>query len=165
MNTGPDGIKVLHFFEGCRLAAYPDPATGGEPITIGWGITYPGLKLGTTITQAQADKMFTDRLAREFEPGVLAELKRTPTQSQFDAMVCLAYNIGLGNFRSSTLVRMFNRQEPGVENQFLRWDRAAQRRMLGLHRRRVAERALYLGASGEDAIKAGAAVRALPVLP
>jgi hypothetical protein len=37
--------------------------------------------------------------------------------------------------------------------------------MLGLHRRRVAERALYLGASGEDAIKAGAAVRSLPVLP
>jgi lysozyme len=165
MNTSPNGIAVMHYFEDCRLKAYPDPATGGAPWTIGWGDTGPDVVPGLIITQAEADRRFARRLAREFEPGVLAELKRTPTQSQFDAMVCLAYNIGLGNFRASTLVRMFNRRELGVANQFLRWDRAAQRRMLGLHRRRVAERALYLGASAEDAIKAGAAVRALPVLP
>jgi lysozyme len=149
----------MHYFENCVLRAYPDPATGGAPWTIGWGDTGPDVVPGLVITQAEADARFARRLWREFEPGVLSSLKRTPTQAQFDAMVCLAYNIGLGNFQPSTLVRLFNRRAHGVEDQFLRWDKAAGRVMLGLRRRRAAERALYLGATGEEAIKIGAAVR------
>lgn len=158
MNTSPNGIVVLHYFESCRLRAYPDPATGGRPWTIGWGDTGPHVQAGMTISQAEADARFERRLADEFEPGVLEELTIAPTQPQFDAMVCLAYNIGLGNFKSSTLVRMFNRNEQGVEDQFLRWARANGKPMLGLKRRRTAERALYLGASGVEAIAAGASV-------
>lgn len=159
MKTSANGIAVMHYFESCRLEAYPDPATGGAPWTIGWGNTAPDVVPGLKITQAQADARFERRLATEFEPGVLKLLKRTPTQAQFDALVCFAYNVGLRNLSDSTLLRMFNTGQPGVEDQFLRWNKANGRVMLGLTRRRTAERALYLGKSGAEAIAIGAAVK------
>lgn len=158
MNTSANGIGVMHYFEQCRLTAYPDPATGGAPWTIGWGDTND-VQPGMTITQAEADARFAKRLAREFEPGVMSLVKRAPNQGQFDALVCFAYNVGLRNLSDSTLLRMFNTGQPGVEDQFLRWDKANGRVMLGLTRRRTAERALYLGKTGAEAIAIGAAVK------
>lgn len=155
MKTSADGIAVIKYFESCRLTAYPDPATGGDPWTIGFGDTGPDVVSGLTITQADADARLARRLADEFEPGVLERLKHTPTQCQFDAMVSLAFNIGLPNFWGSTLVRMFNIGQPGVDLQFIRWDKAAGKSMWGLRRRRAAERMLYLGASAAEAIAAG----------
>lgn len=160
MKTGKEGIALMHYYEQCRLKAYPDPATGGAPWTIGWGDTGPDVKPGLVITQQEADDRFERRLAREFEPGVLDVLQQNPTQGQFDAMVCLAYNIGLGNFRSSTLLRKFNLGDTaGASAQFLVWNKAAGKVMLGLRRRRAAERALFDGATGREAIAIGAAVK------
>ena len=159
MKTSTNGVQVLHNFEGCKLTAYPDPATGGRPWTIGYGDTGPDVVPGLVITQDEADARFTRRLADEFEPGVLSALKATPTQGQFDAMVCLSYNIGLGNFRSSTLLRKFNAGDvPGADAQFPAWNKAAGKIMLGLRRRRAAEQALFRGLSGDQAIAVGAAV-------
>jgi len=150
-----DGLRVIKYFESCRLDAYPDPATGGEPITIGWGSTYPGLKLGDRITQAEADAMLARRLTDEFEPGVRTLLVRDPLPGQFDAMVSWAYNVGLSAAKSSTLVRLFNVGAAGVADQFLRWDKAAGKSMWGLRRRRAAERALYMGLTASQAIDIG----------
>lgn len=164
MKTSAEGIYLMHKYESCRLTAYPDPATGGAPFTIGYGETGPHVKPGMTITHAQADAMFSDRLAREFEPGVINALGGTEVnQCEFDALVCFAYNVGLANLRGSTLMRMLKAGYKKVAaDQFLRWDKAAGKRMLGLYRRRVSERALFLGASGVDAYKQGQAVKALP---
>lgn len=160
MHVSSNAIEVMHYFEQCRLKSYPDPATGGAPWTIGWGDTGPDVVPGLVITQAEADARFAKRLAREFEPGVLNALQLTPTQAQFDGMVCLAYNIGLGNFKSSTLLRKFNLGDfAGAAEQFLVWVKAAGRVMLGLRRRRAAERALFLGAGGTAAIAVGAAIK------
>lgn len=160
MRTSSNGIELMHYFESCVLTAYPDPATGGAPWTIGYGDTGPDVKPGLVITQAEADARFAKRLAREFEPGVLNALQQNPEQCQFDAMVCLAYNIGLGNFRSSTLLRKFNLGDTDAASaQFLVWNKAAGKVMLGLRRRRAAERALFEGATGREAIAVGAAVR------
>ena len=146
----------MHHYEGCELTAYPDPATGGDPITIGYGCTGPNIKLGMTITQDEADSMFSDRLAKEFEPGVGLALRLPVTQGQFDACVCLAFNIGVGAFRSSTLVRKFNAGDiGGASDQFPRWDKAAGQSMKGLRRRRAAERALFQGMTGDQAIAVG----------
>ena len=159
MKTSTNGVQVLHFFEGCELEAYPDPATGGDPWTIGWGNTGPGIKLGISITQDEADAMFTQRLAKEFEPGVAVVLRLPVTQGQFDGAVCLAYNIGLGAFRASTLVRKFNAGDTdGASDQFLRWNKAAGQIMRGLRRRRAAERALFGGMTGDQSIAIGKAV-------
>ncbi len=164
MKTSDDGIKLMHYYESCGLSAYPDPATGGPPWTIGWGETGPDVKRGMTITQQDADQRFASRLAREFEPGVIAALGSIKvSQKQFDALVSFAYNVGLANLRSSTLLRkLLAGDEAGAANQFLRWDKAAGKRMLGLYRRRVSERALFVGECAEEAIAAGQAVRTLP---
>ena len=83
MQIGSKGESLIKSFEGCekkrpdgKFDAYPDPGTGGDPWTIGWGDTGPDVVPGLVITQAEADRRFADRLAREFEPGVLALLKQ-----------------------------------------------------------------------------------------
>lgn len=154
MNTGPDGIRLMHYFEGCRLMAYPDPATGGAPWTIGWGETGPHVKQGMSITQDQADEMFVKRLALEFEPGVSASLRSSTNQNQFDALVAFAFNLGLGNLRSSTLLRLHNAGDyQAADDEFIRWNRAAGKTMKGLSRRRWAERGVYSGLEADEAIQ------------
>lgn len=164
MKTSSDGIYLMHKYESCSLVAYPDPATGGEPWTVGFGETGPHVKPGMTITQEQADQMFADRLAKEFEPGVIKALAgATVTQNEFDALVCFAYNVGLANLRSSTLLKLVKAgDKSGAADQFLRWDKAAGKRMLGLYRRRYSERLLFLG---ENAITAYSQAQGIKVLP
>lgn len=160
MQTSPDGIAVMHFYERCVLTAYPDPATGGKPWTIGWGDTGPDVVPGLTITQAEADARFSKRLVREFEPAVNTEVHRDLEQRQFDALVSLTYNIGVRNFRNSTLLRKLNAGDiEGASAQFLVWDKAAGKTMLGLKRRRVSERALFDGMSASLAINLGQSVK------
>lgn len=153
MNTGPQGIALMHHYEQCRLEAYPDPGTGGEPWTIGWGDT-GGWKRGDRITQERADAMFAERLAREFEPGVLEALTRAPAQCQFDAFVSLAYNIGVGAFEESSAARKFNAgDEVGAQRAITLWNKAGGRVMKGLQRRREAERLVFNGVLAADAVK------------
>jgi lysozyme len=156
MKTSPEGIALMHHFEACKLTAYPDPATNGPPWTIGWGHTGPEVVPGLQWTQEQADKAFADRLANEFEPGVLALCVREPSQLQFDALVCFAYNVGLRNLKTSTLIRKFNAGDIlGAADEFPRWNKAAGKVMRGLSRRRNAERALFLGSPAKEAIDYG----------
>ncbi len=156
MKISPNGIAVLHYFESCRLEAYPDPATGAAPWTIGWGHTGADVRPGLKWTQDKADAVFLDDLKRfEFAvgPGLLV---RKPTQGQFDALVCFAYNCGARSLKSSTLLRLFNSGDTaGAQAQFSKWNKAAGKEMRGLTRRRAAEAALFAGKSGAEAIAIG----------
>ena len=153
MNTGKQGLELMHYYEQCRLTAYPDPATGGAPWTVGYGDTAPDVKPGLVITQQEADDRFANRLAREFEPGVSRLLTRDPKQGQFDAFVSLAYNIGLGNFGKSTALRKFNMGEmDAAASAILSWDKAAGKTMKGLQRRRWAESKVFGGWTAPKAI-------------
>lgn len=152
-----DGLAILRYFESCRLEAYWD--ADGKVWTIGWGDTGPDVVQGLCITQAEADQRLQRRLAHEFVPGVLNALTRPATQAQLDAMVDLAYNIGVEAFQGSTLVRLFNAgDQAGAAEQFPRWNKSGGKVLLGLRRRRAADRARFLGASGAEAIKIGAAI-------
>ena len=102
MKLSQRGIDLIKQFEGYSSKAYPDPATGGAPWTIGYGTT-KGVKPGMVITAQQAEKMLRDDVAK-FEGGVSSLVTAPTTQGQFDAMVSLAYNIDLGNFGKSTLL-------------------------------------------------------------
>jgi lysozyme len=160
MKTGPDCLQLLHYFEQCRLIAYPDPATGAEPWTVGWGSTGPDVVRGLVISQAEADGRLAKRLVQEFEPGVNSMLHVSVTQRQFDALVSFAYNEGLGNLRSSTLLACLNRgQVQSAANQFPVWNKANGQVMLGLRRRRAAEQAVFLGQSAAQAIATAAAIQ------
>ena len=144
MKLSQRGFDLIKQFEGYSSKAYPDPATGGAPWTIGYGTT-KGVKPGMVITAEQAEKMLREDVAK-FESGVSALLKVPTTQGQFDAMVSLAYNIGLGNFGKSTLLRKHNEKcYSCAAGQFPAWNRAAGKVMNGLTRRRNAERAMYMG--------------------
>ncbi len=142
MKISQKGIDLIKQFEGINLKAYPDPGTGGEPWTIGYGHT-GGVKKGDVITQAQAEDLLRKDLIK-FEAGVSNALTVETTQNQFDAMVSLAYNIGLGNFTKSTLLRKHNAKcWQCAAAQFGVWRNAGGKVMTGLIRRRAAERELY----------------------
>src|SRR5690606_4040219 len=108
---------------------------------------------------ARADQLLRQRLENEFVPGVLSAITRSVAQYELDAMVDLAYNIGVGAFQGSTLVRKFNAGDTdGAADEFLRWNRSGGRVLLGLRRRRKADRCLFLGTTAAEAIALGAAV-------
>lgn len=155
MRTSPNGISVLKYFENCSLSAYPDPATGGAPWTIGWGHTGPEVVRGLVWTQAEADtQLLADLSSREM--AVSCAVTASINQGQFDALVDFAYNLGLGNFQHSTLLRLVNEGDmAGAISQFSRWNRAAGKPMRGLTRRRAAETALFAGKTGTQAIAIG----------
>lgn len=151
------GQRVLKYFESCRLKAYWDAT--GKCWTIGWGNVGPDVHEGLVITQAQADQLLRMRLSREFVPGVLAAITRHMEQCEFDAMADLAYNIGVPAFQGSTLVRKFNAGDiKGAADEFPRWNKSGGQVLLGLRRRRAADRALFMGASADEAIKIGSAL-------
>lgn len=146
-------IKLIQDFEGYkrdlgdgRVQSYPDPATGGEPWTIGWGTTGPDVKRGTIWTRSQAEARFTAHVA-EFAAKVSKLLGGAATsQSQFDALVSFAYNLGAGNLASSTLLKKHKAGDyAGAAAEFGRWNMAAGKVMAGLTRRRAAEAKLYRG--------------------
>lgn len=144
MKPSTNCVALVKQFEGCKLAAYPDPATGKDPWTIGWGATGPDVKQGVVWTQAQADA----RLAHDldaFAAKVERALEGTPTtQNQFDALVCFAYNVGIGNLSSSTLLRYHKAKRYGAaQAEFAKWNRGAGKVLAGLTKRRAAEAALY----------------------
>ena len=151
--TSPAGIALMHEFESCKLEAYPDPGSrDGKPWTIGWGSTGPDIVKGLKWTQAQADARFLSDLAK-FEDGVNRLVGGAPTtQSQFDALVSLAYNIGLdedadtiaeGLVDSSLLRKHKAGDFAGAQAAFKAWRFNDGREMRGLVRRRAAEAKLY----------------------
>lgn len=153
-----DGVAVLKYYESCRLDAYWD--ADGKVWTIGWGDTGPDVVKGLRITQAEADQRLKNRLANEFAPGVLSALTRSATKGQLDAMVDLAYNIGVAAFRESTLLRKFNAGDTvGAAAEFKRWNKSDGKVLLGLTRRRASDEALFNGKLAQEAIRIGAAIK------
>ena len=150
MSALAHAMALVKRWEGCRLSAYPDPGTGGDPWTIGYGATGPGIRQGVTWTQAQAD----DRLALDVERfmrGVRGALTRPASDSELGAMTSLAYNIGMGAFRGSTLLRRFNAgDKAGAAMEFPRWNKAGGRVMKGLVSRRADERAVFVLPPDDD---------------
>ena len=143
MTPSKNCYDLIKEFEGCKLEAYPDPGTGAEPITIGVGHT-GGVKLGDVITQEQADEYLVNDVAHAAN-AVNQMVAVSITQGEFDALCSFAFNLGVGNLRSSTLLRKLNSGDKNsAANQFLVWNMANGRVMAGLTHRREAERTLFL---------------------
>lgn len=140
MKISPDGLALIKHYEGCRLEAYRCAA---GVLTIGYGSTGPHVKQGMKITQAEADQLLSKDIVR-FERAVKSLANKT-SQAQFDALVSFAFNVGEGALRSSTLLKLHNQGlYIDAANQFPRWNKAGGRALLGLTRRREAEKKLYL---------------------
>lgn len=133
--------------EGCRLRAYRDCV--GQ-LTIFFGHTsmagLPHVTEGMVGTKAQADMVLADDLA-VFEKGVEAELKNIARveQREFDAFVDLAFNIGLGAFKSSSVLRLYRAgRKFDAAQGLLAWNKAGGKVMPGLVKRRESERQWFI---------------------
>lgn len=148
MKLSTKGRALLKSFEGFRADAYiPVP---GDRATIGYGFT-DGVNLGQHMTRAQADARLITEL-RPYEQAVLSACTLEPNQNQFDALVCLCFNIGIGGFRKSTVLKAHNRGDlQSAARAFGLWNKSSGVVYPGLTRRRAAESALYLEpVSGEE---------------
>lgn len=151
MTPSTNCFALIQQFEGCArkqsdgsYIAYPDPGTGGDPWTIGWGSTGPDIKPGVVWTQAQCDERF-DGDVTKFAAQVSNAIGTAATnQNQFDAMVSFAYNVGIGNLTSSTLLKKHKAGDyPGAQAEFAKWNKAGGKVLQGLVNRRAAEAARY----------------------
>ena len=151
IRIGPEGIALIKRFEGCArlrtdglVEAYPDPATGGAPWTIGWGATGPDIGPETVWTQDRCDARLKRDL-NEYSAEVCEALgSASCNQHQFDALVSFHYNTGA--IARATLTRKhIAGDHEGAASEFARWNMAAGRVLRGLTRRRACEAALYRG--------------------
>ena len=139
MKTSPKGIALIKEFVGLRLKAYKCP---GGVWTIGYGHT-AGVKHGMVISERQAEEYLkADLIAFE---KYLNGLGLALDQNQFDALTSFIYNVGTGNFSSSTLLRKVkaNPLDNSIMDEFLRWVYSKGRVLPGLQHRRLAEMKLY----------------------
>lgn len=146
MHVNDSGLGLIKRFEGLRLDSYLCPA---KIPTVGYGHTGPDVYIPMTITPGMAERLLLEDLER-FETGVSRMIEGAKTSdNQFSAMVCLAYNIGLGAFSGSTVLKRHKLSNyRGAADAFLLWVRGGGRVLPGLQKRREAERALYLGERG-----------------
>lgn len=136
-------------WEGCRLKAYRCPA---GVLTVGYGHTGPDVTEGLVISYADAVRLFNedvDRFALSVE-GLVSGVRLNPRQ--FDSIVSIAYNIGLGNLRKSTLLAKVRADpdDPSIRDEFMRHTKARVNGVLkplpGLVKRRRGEADHYFSA-------------------
>ena len=151
-NIDDAGYELIKGFEGVRTRAYKD-SVGIPTIGIGF-IKYStgkrkgtSVKMGDTITPEEIKQEFlvqVQQYVRAVNNAIKLEVKEEMTQNMFNALVSLCYNIGVGNFSRSTLVKKLNAKDfNGASNEFLKWNRAGGKVVQGLTNRRIKEKNLF----------------------
>lgn len=146
MKLSDKGYDLIKKFEGYSDRPYKCPAGIS---TIGYGNTYypNGTKVKITdpkITREYANEILA-HTADEFAADVLKLVKSNISVNQLNALTSFAYNVGVGNFQKSTLLKLvnINPNDGNIAKEFLKWNKAAGKELKGLTNRRIAESALY----------------------
>jgi lysozyme len=144
MKISQQGLDLIKKFEGLRLKAYRCPA---GVWTIGYGSTV-GVVGGQEITEEEAEALLKDDVFQT-ELYVDSIIKMPLSQEQFDALVSFIFNIGIGAFRYSTMLKKLNKGDDlGAANEFLKWNKATvngvKKPLAGLTKRRIMEKELFL---------------------
>lgn len=144
MTISANGLEFLKKREGLELQAYNKDGVW----TIGYGNTYyengQPVKKGDVITVSRASSLF-DSIAKSFAKRVDNLLKVIVNQNQFDALVSIAYNIGIAAFQGSNLLKRvnLNPKDSAIETEFLKWVYSQGKKLGGLLTRRQLEADLY----------------------
>lgn len=155
-------VPLVQSFEGCRLTAYPDPATGGEPWTIGWGTTiyYDGqpVKPGHTISQGLADDLLVGRLENDWIVlNRLIPRWRDLTAQQQGTLLSFSYNLGdrwYGAEGFGTITSCVHQWRLNdVPAALMLYRNPGQAVEVGLGRRRLAEGFVWSGKGPAEAVK------------
>lgn len=145
-NAIKQAANLIKAAEGCRLNAYKCPA---GIWTIGYGHT-KGVKEGDTWTQEQADKALEQDIETYRKAVLIACPALADYPNRLAACISLAYNIGIGAFSKSTLVKKLNQGDyEGAGDEILRWNKAGGKVLSGLVKRREAEYRMYKGEAGK----------------
>ena len=147
MRTNKRGLDLIKEFEGLRLKPYLCSAGKG---TIGFGSTFyeDGKAVQLTdkpISRARAEQLLINTIAG-FEKQLYPILSGLMlNDNQFSALVSFCFNVGVANFKKSTLLKIIkeNPNDKDITEQFLRWNKANKKELPGLTRRRQAEAKLY----------------------
>lgn len=144
MKTSDKGIDFIKSFESLKLKAYKAVPTE-KFYTIGYGHYGPDVTPGMTVTEAEAERLLAEDLAETERAVSRSTAGWNLKQSQFDALVSLAFNIGVNAFQNSTLLKFIKRGAPEdvIRNEFGRWCHSGGRVLKGLQRRRQAEADMY----------------------
>ena len=151
MKLYENGVKLIASFEGLRLSPYYATELEKQKgiVTIGYGSTFydNGKKVQITdapITEDRALELLTV-VANAFALKVGSLITKEVNQNQFNALVSLAYNIGINAFKVSTVLRLVNNNptDANIAKAFLMWNKQAGKELKGLTNRRIKESALY----------------------
>lgn len=137
MKTSSKGVSLIKQFEGCRLKAYKCPA---GVWTIGYGHT-AGVKAGDIITQETAESYLRNDLVTYEKAVMNYDGIYHFNQNQFDALVSFTYNCGAGNLKN--LTQSGKRTIAQISEKLLLYNKAGGVTLLGLQRRRTAEKVLF----------------------
>lgn len=139
MKISEKGIELIKHFEGLYLKAYKCPA---GIWTIGYGHT-KDVREGQVITEQEATDLLKSDLTH-CENVVNQFIKVPLNQGQYDSLVSFTFNLGSGNLKSSTLLKLLNNSDyHGASQEFIKWNKAAGKVLAGLTRRRESERNLF----------------------
>jgi len=151
MITSQKGIDLIKEFEGFEPVTYTD-AVGVKTIGYGTALFTPEVIArydGRTISVSEAEQLLQLHLSNNVEPFIRSLVTVEINQNQFDALSSFIYNVGAGNFRNSTLLKVINRggTKEEIKAQFERWNKGRVNGELvelkGLTRRRNKESDLY----------------------
>lgn len=138
MKTSENGIKLIKYFESCKLTAYKAVSTE-KYYTIGYGHYGKDVKAGQTITSKQAEELLKSDLEK-FEKHVNDySSKYNFNQNEFDALVCFAFNVG--NIHKLTNKGMRSREE--IRKHWPEYNKSGDKVLYGLTNRRLEELKLF----------------------
>lgn len=146
MKLSDKGYDLIKKFEGYSDRPYKCPAGIS---TIGYGNTYYPNGTKVKITDPKITKEYANEIlahtADEFAEDVLKLVKSKITVNQLNALTAFAYNVGMGNFQKSTLLKLvnINPNDAMIAKEFLKWNKAGGKVLNGLTNRRIVESALY----------------------
>lgn len=150
MQPSENAYNLIKRFEGLVLTAYKDPGSkDGLPITIGYGSTRykdgTKIQMGHMITAEVAENLLRFEVDKKAISIDTLTKEVQLNQNQFDSLVSFAYNVGIGAFQKSTLLKKVKANPNDIEigHQFMRWNKNDGKVMKGLSRRREAETKLY----------------------
>jgi lysozyme len=146
MKLNDKGYDLIKKFEGYSDKPYKCPA--GIP-TIGYGNTYYPNGVKVKLTDKPIAKEYANEIlafvADNFAKDVLKVVKSNISVNQLNALTAFAYNLGMTNFRNSSLLKLVNHNpnDANIAKEFLKWNKANGKVLNGLTNRRIAESALY----------------------
>ena len=144
MKTSKRGIDFIKSFETLQTKAYKAVPTE-KYYTIGYGHYGPDVEPDAEITEAEAERILAEDLADTEVCVSRSTAGWNLKQCQFDALVSLAFNVGVNAFQNSTLLKLVKRGVPEdvIRNEFGRWCHSGGRVLKGLQRRRQAEADMF----------------------